>query len=266
MRVINNSKILSKNYNSCKNKFSYIISKNTYTNLYTNSNDKKGFDYRVFLFKDKDNIHKASFWHDLEHFNTKDNTFNMVVEIPRGEVAKLEMSKETHNPIKQDTKKGKFTKEDYLRFYKLTPSFNYGFIPRTWENNEVKTLGGYLGDNDPLDVVELTEGGRFYTGEIRHVYIIGSFCLIDQGEVDWKVLAVDKNSISLDDSKEYLRDSKNLNKVKDIQHWFKVYKTYEGKKLNEIYDNDRIFNIEETKKVIEENHKFYMDLISSKLI
>lgn len=233
--------------------------------FYSNSNNKSGHDYRVFLFKDKDNIHKASFWHDLSHFNQDDKTYNMVVEIPKGEIAKLELSKdETHNPIKQDIKKQKLTGQQYLRFYKLTPNFNYGFIPRTWENNKVKTLGDYLGDDDPLDVVELSEGPRFYTGEIRRVYIVGSFCLIDQGEVDWKILAVDKNVISYQDALNYLKNGENLEKIKEIQNWFKIYKTFEGKKINEIYDNDKIFDIEETHRIIEENHKFYMELISGK--
>ena len=242
-----------------------LIYKTISTNLNIRTNDKKGFEYRTFLYKDKDYIHKVSFWHDLEHYNKNDRTFTMVVEIPKGEIAKLEMSKETFNPIKQEVKIGKITGSEYLRFYKLTPNFNYGFIPRTWENNTIKTLGDYIGDNDPVDVVELSEDKRYHTGQILSMYILGSFCLIDQGEVDWMVLALDSNLISYEDSLVYLKNKRNLDKVKEIQEWFKVYKTYEGKKLNQIYDNDRIFNIDETKKIIEENHIHYMDLINAKV-
>lgn len=246
-------------------KYLYSI---THKNLFTNikSNGKSGFNYRTFLYKDNEYTHKASFWHDIDYVNKNfKHSYNMVVEIPKGEMAKLEMSKkESFNPILQDTKKSKLTNTDYLRYYKLTPNFNYGFIPRTWENNKIKTLGNYIGDNDPLDIVELSDNSRMYTGKVLPVYIVGSFCLIDQDEVDWKILAVNANLIEYEDSINYLKDEKNLKKVKEIQNWFKIYKIYEGKKENTIYDNDRIFDIEETHKIIEENYNFYMNLISAK--
>ncbi len=223
--------------------------------FYTRCNDQKGFEHRVFLYKDKENIHKASFWHDIDYINP-DGTYNMVVEIPRGEIAKLEMSKETFNPIKQDVKKNKITGEPYLRFYKLTPNFNYGFLPRTWENNKVKTFGDYFGDNDPLDLVEIS-GKKFYTGQIVKVNILGSFCLIDQGEIDWKILVIDSTD------EKATENTLCKDKLKEIQNWFKIYKTFEGKKENIILDNDRIFDRHETKKIIEENHKFYNELIST---
>ena len=47
--------------------FTSLIKKNFTTSLNIKTNDKKGFDYRTFLYKDKDYIHIASFWHDLEY-------------------------------------------------------------------------------------------------------------------------------------------------------------------------------------------------------
>jgi inorganic pyrophosphatase len=231
------------------------------TKFYTRSNDLKGFDYRVFLYKDKDNLHKASFWHDIPHLNS-DGTLNMVVEIPRGEMAKLEMSKETFNPIKQDIKKNKILKSSYLRFYKLAPDFNYGFLPRTWENNKIKTMGNFVGDDDPLDLVEVS-GKRFYTGQIVKVEILGSFCLIDQDEVDWKILVIDSSHTSEEKNFAYQYMNKNEDKIKSIMNWFKIYKIFEGKKENLIYGNDKIFNPHETLDVIEENKKFYDELITT---
>ena len=189
----------------------------------------------------------------------------MVVEIPKGENSKLEMSKkETFNPILQDTKKSKITNTEFLRYYKITPNFNYGFIPRTWENNKISTLDNYKGDDDPLDVVELSDNCILHPGKIIPIYIVGSFCLIDQDEVDWKILAINANTIKYEDSLCYLKDNKIMNRVKEIQKWFKIYKTYEGKKENTIYENDKIFDIKETHNIIEENHNFYMNLINSK--
>jgi inorganic pyrophosphatase len=245
----------------------FFSTKNPHTikNFFPRSNQKEGFEYRVFLHKDPDGIHKASYWHDIPLFNPSDSTYNMVIEVPRGECAKMEMSKETHNPIKQDVKKNKITQESYLRFYKLTPNFNYGFLPRTWENNQVKYFEKYVGDNDPLDLVELSTSKRYHVGQTIKVYPVGSFCLIDQDECDWKILVVDSDEINLDESRNFLKKEENMNRIREIQNWFKIYKTYEGKKENVIYNDDMILNVDDTLKVIEEGHKYYMDLLNFKV-
>jgi inorganic pyrophosphatase len=47
----------------------------------------------------------------------------------------------------QDTKKNIFTKKLELRYYAHFPLFNYGFLPRTWEQNLVKEKLGYFVQN-----------------------------------------------------------------------------------------------------------------------
>lgn len=48
------------------------------------------------------------------------------------------------------------------------------------------------GDGDPLDVCEI--GGSIgYIGQIKQVKVLGALGLIDQGETDWKILAIDIN-------------------------------------------------------------------------
>lgn len=45
------------------------------------------------------------------------------------------------------------------------------------------------GDDDPLDVVEL--GTREYAiGDVVRVKVLGAMCLLDQKEIDWKVLCI----------------------------------------------------------------------------
>ena len=46
-----------------------------------------------------------------------------------------------------------------------------------------------MGDKDPLDLVELGNR-RFKCGHITPVKVLASICLIDQGEVDWKIFAI----------------------------------------------------------------------------
>jgi len=57
---------------------------------------------------------------------------------------------EEGNPIKQDIKKGK------LRFYGIDMEWNYGMFPQTWEDpaHASEDCGGFVGDNDPVDVVD----------------------------------------------------------------------------------------------------------------
>lgn len=235
------------------------------TSYFTKSNMKSGMDYRLYLHNEKKKFERLSFWHDIDYKNP-DNTYNMVVEIPKGRTEKFEVNKEeTFNPIKQDTKINKITKESYLRFYKLAPDFNYGMIPRTWENSKIKHFhDNYPGDDDPLDVVEFSDFPILKIGEVVKIYIVGSFCLIDQGEVDWKILAVNSKFYSHDDSLKFSKEKIIQQKITNIQQWFKFYKTYEGKKANSIYKEGKILNIEETKEIIDQNHKYYMDLINLK--
>ena len=61
------------------------------------------------------------------------NIANMIVEIPLGTRAKMEIcTKSPLNPIKQDEKKGK------LRFVNWPYPCNYGAFPQTWENPTLK--------------------------------------------------------------------------------------------------------------------------------
>jgi inorganic pyrophosphatase len=61
--------------------------------------------------------------------------------------AKMEVAtKKENNPIAQDIKKG------VLRDYHGPIFWNYGCLPRTWEDPSVKhTELGCFGDNDPID-------------------------------------------------------------------------------------------------------------------
>jgi 3'-phosphoadenosine 5'-phosphosulfate synthase len=92
-------------------------------------------------------------WHDIPLVADKTkNTFNMVVEIPARSTPKLEMNKGVKgNPIMQDS-----NKDGSARFFTYgAPFFNYGLLPRTWEDSEHENADGLFGDNDPLDVVEI---------------------------------------------------------------------------------------------------------------
>lgn len=162
-------------------------------------------------------------WHDIPLKGEKG--YNMVVEIPKMTKAKMEIAtKEESNPIAQDIKKG------VLRDYHGPIFWNYGCLPQTWEDpNEEHPELKVFGDDDPIDVVEI--GSKALDmGSVAEVKPLGVLAMIDDGELDWKVLAV-----SVDDplAEEY-NDIDDVPKaVQDgVREWFRWYKTPDDKPLN----------------------------------
>ena len=79
----------------------------------------------------------------------------------------------------QDEKKGK------ARLYHGPIFWNYGCLPQTWEDPNVKgdaDVGGAFGDDDPIDVVEIGASSQ-EMGAIVPVKPLGVLSMIDDGEV-----------------------------------------------------------------------------------
>lgn len=97
------------------------------------------------------------------------------------------------------------------------------------------------GDDDPIDICDLTQK-PMSPGQIFRGKILGCFCLIDQGEVDWKVLVMDEKECL---QKKVCYLLVQVNSVEDIdprliksmKQWFKVVKIHDGKKPNIIAYN-----------------------------
>jgi len=92
------------------------------------------------------------------------------------------------------------------------------------------------GDGDPLDVVEIGSA-ELEMGSITAVKPLGALAMIDDGELDWKLLAINP----ADPLAEKLNDISDVEKlpgvVTGIREWFRWYKTPDGKPLNEFgYD------------------------------
>ncbi|XP_043709086.1 soluble inorganic pyrophosphatase 6, chloroplastic-like [Telopea speciosissima] len=213
------------------------------------------FDHRVFFVDNSGK--KVSPWHDIP-LQLGDGVFNFIVEIPKETSAKMEVATdEPYTPIKQDTKKGK------LRFYPYNINWNYGLLPQTWEdpsfaNSEVE---GALGDNDPVDVVEIGER-RGKIGEILKVKPLAALAMIDEGELDWKIVA-----ISLDDPKASLvNDIDDVEKhfpgtLTAIRDWFRDYKIPDGKPANKFGLGNKAANKDYALKVITETNEAWAKLM-----
>ncbi|OQD75317.1 hypothetical protein PENDEC_c007G07018 [Penicillium decumbens] len=61
----------------------------------------------------------------------------------------------------------------------------------TWEDpNTIDDKTGIAGDDDPLDICEIGNAVA-NCGEVKKVKPLGAFALLDKGETDWKVIAID---------------------------------------------------------------------------
>ncbi|GER43285.1 inorganic pyrophosphatase [Striga asiatica] len=212
-------------------------------------------DYRVFFLDDSGK--KISPWHDIP-LHLGDGVFNFIVEIPKQSSAKMEVATdEVFTPIKQDTKKGK------LRYYPYNINWNYGLLPQTWEdpsfaNAEVE---GAFGDNDPVDVVEIGES-RAKIGQVLRVKPLAALAMIDEGELDWKIVA-----ISLDDPRASLvNDVDDVDKhfpgtLTAIRDWFRDYKIPDGKPANKFGLGNKPANKDFALKVITETNEAWAKLV-----
>ena len=233
-------------------------------------------EYRRFL---QSGGAKTSFWHDVPLYASRSSgaapTFNVVIEITRQTTAKMEMATtEAHAPIKQDTKKGK------LRDYAVPIEWNYGAMPRTWEQPAHAWAGlehlASKGDNDPLDVVDLSTIAQ-PCGAVVEVKLVAVLAMIDEGEVDWKVVVINvadpKAALlnSLADAEAHFPGE-----IARVKEWFTWYKAVDGKPgdgplgSNRMEDKEpNVFGFDGAAKdarfalsVVEETHACWAKLLS----
>jgi inorganic pyrophosphatase len=129
----------------------------------------------------------------------------MVVEIPKGSRNKYEMSHDSGEIFL-----------DRMLFTATRYPADYGFIPNTLAD-----------DGDPLDAMALVTEPTFPGCRIR-IRPVGVFLMEDQGSADHKILGVP-------DGDPLWAKAKDLNDVpahllKELEHFFAVYKDLEDKK------------------------------------
>ncbi|XP_074888422.1 inorganic pyrophosphatase 2, mitochondrial [Buteo buteo] len=236
-------------------------------------------DYRLY-FKNADGKYISPF-HDIPLFaGSKEDKeipakrskttgtevlFNMIVEVPRWTNAKMEIAtEEPLNPIKQDIKKGKlryvaniFPHKGYI--------WNYGALPQTWEDpNHTDNITGCCGDNDPIDVCEIGSKIRS-SGEIVQVKVLGVLALVDEGETDWKIIA-----ISVDDP-----EAQKIHDIDDVKRhkpgyleatvdWFRFYKVPDGKPENQFAFNGEFKDKDFAVEIIKSTHEYWKALLHKK--
>lgn len=218
-------------------------------------------EYRAYIEQDGKPV---SPFHDIPLYaNAEKTILNMIVEVPRWTNAKLEINKEEPlNPIIQDTKKGKlrfvrncFPHHGYIH--------NYGALPQTWENPNISHPDTKaFGDDDPLDVCEIGEAVG-YTGQVKQVKVLGTMALLDEGETDWKIIAIDvkdPHASKVNDIEDVERHFPGL--LRATNEWFRIYKIPDGKPENQFAFSGECKNKKYAEDVIRECAESWDKLIT----
>ena len=170
-------------------------------------------------------------WHSIDSNRIKSDRFFACIEISKGSKNKYELDKNTG-----------LLKLDRILYTSTHYPANYGFIPKT-----------YAEDNDPLDVLVLcTESIVPLT--IVECKPIGVMHMVDNGQADEKIIAVCVHD-------PFYKDYESIKNLpshvsEEIKHFFKVYKSLEGK---ETKVENNLEDAENAKKIIEESLARYKD-------
>ena len=121
---------------------------------------------------------ESNLLHDISAF-TSDSLVNVVIEIPAGTCLKTEYDKSKNEFSVERLSDGTLRRVQFLPY----PG-NYGFIPST------EMSGDLGGDGDALDVLLLAEA--IPCGEVVKTIPIALLKLIDNEELDYKIIAVPK--------------------------------------------------------------------------
>ena len=120
------------------------------------------------------------------------------------------------------------------------------------------------GDNDPVDVVEVGSA-PCEIGGMYKVKPIGALAMIDDGELDWKVIAIsvdDPKAAAIDGCEDLEREMPG--EFEKIRVWFRDYKIPSGKPANVFGYDDKCMDKAFTLDVVAESSELYYALKSGK--
>ena len=142
------------------------------------------------------------------------------------------------------------------------PPYLYGFIPRTYCGDRVKTLSenAERGDGDPLDICVISERPINRNEIFLNAVVVGVVQLLDHGEADDKIIAVLENDLIYG----HIRDIDDLPDVivERVQHYFSTYKMVLGQE-----PDIRILSVagpDKAKKIVQAAMEDYLDAFGEK--
>ncbi len=167
-------------------------------------------------------------WHEIELGEAFPHVVPAFIEVPKGSQVKYELHK-----------KSGFIQVDRILFSAVHYPANYGFIPKT-----------YCDDNDPLDILVLGQAG-VYPGCIMRARPIGVIKMVDGGKADDKIISVHADDPEFNIYYELSQLPPHI--LKMLERFFKDYKILEHKEVK----IENFLEVDEAKRLIREAQAFY---------
>jgi inorganic pyrophosphatase len=174
-------------------------------------------------------------WHGAHFGDNAPSTVNALIEIPQGSRSKYEVDKTTG-----------LLRLDRVIYSSFQYPINYGFIPQT------------LGlDGDPLDILVLCSQA-IQSLCLVEANVIGNMQMIDNGQVDDKIIAV----AAKDPSVNHISRMEDLphHFLLELKNFFEQYKVLENKKVEIDNFQDQLIAY----RIIKESIVLYKDTYNNK--
>ena len=199
---------------------------------------------------------KAHPWHGVPLNPNSPSEVTVFIEIVPSDTVKYEVDKETG-----------YLKIDRPQQYSNVVPANYGFIPRTYCGEGIANMAQTRsnkavsdGDNDPLDILVLSEHHIPRGDIILKATPIGGFCLLDAGEADDKIIAVLKGDKVFE---QYTDITQLPNGITErFKHYFLTYKSLPGE--SNVCEIAYTYGREESHNVINTAIADYEQLVGTK--
>jgi len=198
-----------------------------------NSSDQSAWDVNGVHWHPTPPDAPESMWHHVSlHVKNwldeqEKDIFHYVNEIPQGALQKFEMqTKLPMNVIREDAKGSK-----KLKSFAQPVPFNYGCFPQTFRDpEELDEIHGAPGDNDPLDVLDLCPEAAG-VGEVVRCRPLGAVCLIDEGQADYKIIAVNTGSKSPLAKARSIAEAEQISpgRIEQVLRWMDEFKQHSSK-------------------------------------
>jgi inorganic pyrophosphatase len=185
---------------------------------------------------------KSHPWHGVAIGPDAPRQVTVFVEIVPSDTVKYELDKDSG-----------LLKVDRPQLYSNVCPSPYGFVPRTLCGSQVAALaeektgrGGLVGDDDPLDILLLTEKDFTHGNILVQALPIGGLAMLDGSEVDDKIVAV----MVKDAVYGGVQDISHLPTllVDRLKHYFLTYKqapseAHPACELTRVYGRDEAFEV-----------------------
>lgn len=167
-------------------------------------------------------------WHGINLGEDAPEIVMSFIEMTPSDTVKYEIDKES-GFIKVDRPQ---------KFSNIVPAL-YGFLPQTYCSDNVAQLCNektgrtdIVGDQDPLDIIVLTDRNITHGNIIVPAIPIGGFRMIDDNEADDKIIAILKGDQIYSDYNDVADLPESI--INRLRHYFLTYKNIPGEESNRV--------------------------------